>query len=60
MKILIFGGSFDPIHLGHVNIVKNTIEYIGVDFTIIIPTKVSHGKRLDSSSQQRIEMLEIA
>ncbi len=41
MKIGIFGGSFDPIHLGHVNLAKTAIEKFGLDRLVVIPAAVS-------------------
>ena len=38
MKIAIFGGAFDPPHLGHMNLVKSFRDSINPDKVIIIPT----------------------
>jgi len=37
MKTAIFGGSFDPVHLGHVEIVKKALKELDVDKIIIVP-----------------------
>jgi nicotinate-nucleotide adenylyltransferase len=37
MKVAIFGGSFDPVHLGHVEIVKKALENLDIDRLIIMP-----------------------
>ena len=37
MKIAIFGGSFDPVHLGHVEVVKKAIENLDIDKLIVMP-----------------------
>lgn len=36
-RIGIFGGSFDPIHIGHVEIAKYAVEEIPLDRLIVIP-----------------------
>lgn len=38
MRIAIFGGSFDPIHLAHVAIVKEVLKRLNIDKLIIVPT----------------------
>ena len=37
MNIAIFGGSFDPVHLGHIEVVKKALEDKDIDKVIIIP-----------------------
>jgi len=37
MNIAIFGGSFDPVHLGHIEIVKKTLSDKDIDKIIIVP-----------------------
>ena len=37
MNIAIFGGSFDPVHLGHVEIVKKALDDKDIDKIIIVP-----------------------
>ncbi|WP_027120981.1 nicotinate-nucleotide adenylyltransferase [Mycoplasma leonicaptivi] len=41
MKIGIYGGSFDPIHKGHIKIAKFVIKNLNLDKLLIIPTQVS-------------------
>ena len=45
MKIAIFGGSFDPIHKGHIEIVKKLFSDFNMDKVILIPTNVSYYKK---------------
>lgn len=45
VKILIFGGSFDPPHLQHITILKDAIEKIMPTKTIIVPTYLSPFKK---------------
>ena len=37
MKTAIFGGSFDPVHLGHVEVVKKALENLDIKRVIIMP-----------------------
>ena len=43
MKVAIFGGSFDPMHYGHVDIVRNLLGKY--DKVIVTPTNVSYYKK---------------
>jgi nicotinate-nucleotide adenylyltransferase len=38
MSIAIFGGSFDPVHIGHEQIVYKVLQNITIDKLIIVPT----------------------
>jgi nicotinate-nucleotide adenylyltransferase len=62
MKIGVFGGSFDPIHLGHLILAENCREQIGLDQVLFMPCAMSPHK-LDGahgSDRQRLEMLDLA
>lgn len=59
-RIALFGGSFNPIHNGHVNLVKETAEKNGIDRVYVIPTFISPFKK-DSAGfvadgKDRLEM----
>lgn len=41
MNIALFGGSFDPPHLGHDNIVKMALSSLKIDKLIIMPTYIN-------------------
>ena len=41
MKIALFGGSFDPPHLGHDAVIKAALERLDADKLIIMPTFIS-------------------
>jgi len=38
MKVAIFGGSFDPLHVGHQEIIEDALKSLNVDKLFIIPT----------------------
>ena len=61
-KTAIFGGTFDPIHMGHVELLENVYEEICPDRIVIIPSghpymKEETGIRITSCTD-RIGMLE--
>ena len=41
VRTAIFGGSFNPVHNGHVNLVKEIIKTISLDRVIIMPANTS-------------------
>lgn len=38
MRIAIFGGSFDPIHIAHIAIVKEVLKKLDIEKVIVVPT----------------------
>ena len=40
-RIGIYGGSFDPVHYGHLNVAKTAIEQLSLDKLVVIPANVS-------------------
>lgn len=63
MKIGVFGGSFDPIHLGHINLVVQIKECKGLEKVLFCPTHISPFKMKDKPkalAKHRLEMLKIA
>ncbi|MGN0854878.1 MAG: nicotinate (nicotinamide) nucleotide adenylyltransferase [Kiritimatiellia bacterium] len=41
MRIGLFGGSFDPVHNGHVGMARKAIGRLGLDRLLVIPAAVS-------------------
>ena len=61
MKIGIFGGSFNPVHLGHFQMIKAVFEKIKLDKIIIVPVGVpSHRENNLIDGKYRFEMCQIA
>lgn len=62
MKIGIFGGTFNPPHLGHLIITEHVREKFGLDKVIFVPSAVPpHKRELDIvEAHHRIEMLNAA
>lgn len=44
-KTVIYGGSFDPLHFGHIELAKTALSETGADRLIFIPAKVSPFKK---------------
>jgi nicotinate-nucleotide adenylyltransferase len=61
-KIALFGGTFDPVHLGHTTVAAEAIKQIGADKIIFIPAKCSPLKGLfpKASVTDRFAMLALA
>ena len=63
MKIGIYGGTFNPIHTGHIHAAKQAMEFLGLDKLLMIPDRIAPHKEIPSGSptpQQRLEMLRLA
>lgn len=64
MKIAVFGGSFNPVHLGHINLVTEIIKDVMLDKVIIMPANISPFKQNSTSfiadGKDRIEMCRLA
>lgn len=62
MRIGIFGGSFDPIHLGHLILVEQCRDQAQLDRVLLIPAPRPPHKinKAEASFDQRLDMLKIA
>ncbi len=47
MKIGIFGGTFNPIHEGHLKVAKSVHDQMGLDLILMIPTYKTPGNKFD-------------
>ena len=65
MKIGLYGGSFNPVHLGHVGIAKRAIADLALDKLLVIPANVSPFKVAGAEVRQpeiweRVELVKAA
>lgn len=60
MKICISGGTFDPIHKGHVKIAQIALSNFNLDRVIFMPTGNSYMKSFVTPSIHRFNMLKLA
>ena len=60
MKIGIYGGTFNPVHTGHIHAAKQAAELLRLDKLLMIPDRIAPHKQIPSGSptpEQRQEML---
>ena len=63
MKIGIYGGTFNPVHTGHIHAVKQAQETLCLDRLLLIPDRIAPHKQIPSGSptpEQRLEMVRLA
>ena len=62
MKIAVFGGSFDPVHVEHIRLAEAAIEELGLDKLFVMPAHTpphKKGKTL-SADADRLELCRLA
>ncbi len=60
MKIGIFGGAFDPIHIGHLITIEEVCEQLNLDKVLFIPTFIPPHKKQLIDYMHRRNMVKIA
>ena len=62
MKIGFFGGSFDPIHYGHLILAQQLINEAALDKVVFVPNYVSPNKAhsMKASPNDRLELIKLA
>ena len=60
MRIGLYGGSFNPVHLGHIGIAKRAIADLALDKLIVIPANVSPFKTEQPMPWDRVELVKAA
>ncbi len=62
MRVGIYGGTFSPIHLGHVAAARAFMEQMWLDILYVIPTGISPHKIMkgDATAADRLDMCRLA
>ena len=60
MRIGIYGGSFNPVHLGHVGVARRAIDDLSLDRLIVIPANVSPFKAEHPMPWDRVALVQAA
>ena len=63
MRIGIYGGTFNPPHIGHIRAAEQAVELLRLDKLLLIPDRIAPHKEIPSGSptpEQRLEMLQVA
>lgn len=62
MRIGVFGGSFDPVHLGHLLVAECAREQARLDRVLFVPTAIQPHKqdRPPTAAEHRLAMLHLA
>ena len=57
----LFGGTFDPIHYGHLRPVEALAAEVGLNRVTLLPNHVPpHRPQPEANAQQRLKMVELA
>lgn len=61
-KIILFGGTYDPVHIGHIEVAQSAAGAIGASKVILIPARRSPHKEQKPAApdNDRIAMLKLA
>jgi nicotinate-nucleotide adenylyltransferase len=60
MKVCLFGGTFDPPHIGHLLIAQTICEAESFDKILFIPVNIPPHKTVSTTLEDRLNMLDIA
>lgn len=57
----IFGGTFDPIHLGHIGVAEHVLSTFSLEKILWVPCNIpAHRNKPKTSAKQRLDMVSLA
>lgn len=62
-KVALFGGTFDPVHAGHLAIASAAVAAVGLDQVVFLPARLSPhktGQSAGADASHRLAMLQLA
>lgn len=59
-KVGVFGGTFDPVHWGHLLVAETALRQLPLDEVIWLPTRDPPYKQAAKDFNQRLEMVKLA
>lgn len=60
LRLGVMGGTFDPIHLGHISAAQQVAKQLGLDEVVFVPASAPWQKTTHASVSQRLEMTMLA
>ncbi len=60
MKVGIFGGRFDPVHIGHLILARDVLEHLNLDRILFLLSYTPPHKEVSLSFEMRLKLLKAA
>jgi nicotinate-nucleotide adenylyltransferase len=60
VTVAVFGGAFDPPHLGHVALVRAALEHLGFERVLVVPAGDPPHKAVPTPAEIRARLAELA
>jgi nicotinate-nucleotide adenylyltransferase len=59
-RVGVFGGAFDPPHIGHLVVAQDVFEFLQLDLLLVVPTARPPHRGVQMSGEQRLELTRAA